>query len=78
MFLSNRIRNSLGTSYENVPYIYQIWIITQWMRQDSKAIGETAYCQIMAAPEFGKPLAGQEASKEEAERLTNPAEALSF
>jgi DNA repair protein RadC len=48
------------------------------LKQISKAIGETAYCQIMAALELGKRLAGQEGSKDKAERVVSTADALSF
>ena len=48
------------------------------LKQISKAVGETAYCQIMAALELGKRMAGHEATKEKPERLSSTADALSF
>jgi DNA repair protein RadC len=48
------------------------------LKQISKAIGETAYCQIMAALELGKRMVVQEAGKEKAERVVSTADALSF
>jgi DNA repair protein RadC len=48
------------------------------LKQISKAIGETAYCQIMAALELGKRMAGPEGTKEEPEKLSTTADALSF
>ena len=48
------------------------------LKQVSKAVGETAYCQIMAALELGKRMASQEAGKEKAERVASTADALSF
>jgi DNA repair protein RadC len=48
------------------------------LQQISKAVGETAYCQIMAALELGKRMANQEASKEKADRVASTADALSF
>jgi DNA repair protein RadC len=48
------------------------------LKQISRAIGETAYCQIMAALELGKRMAGQEAGKEKAERISSTDDGLSF
>jgi len=49
------------------------------LKQISKAIGETAYCQIMAALELGKRMAGQvEQRIEKAERVSSTADALAF
>jgi DNA repair protein RadC len=48
------------------------------LNQISKAIGEMAYCQIMAALELGKRMAGHEATKEKPEKLSTTADALSF
>lgn len=48
------------------------------LKQISKAIGETAYCQIMAALELGKRMARNEASKAKPEKLSTTADALSF
>lgn len=48
------------------------------LKQISKAIGETAYCQIMAALELGKRMAGREATKEKPEKLSTTADALSY
>ena len=48
------------------------------LKQISKAVGETAYCQIMAALELGKRMADQEGGKEKAERIASTADALSF
>ena len=49
------------------------------LKQISKAIGETAYCQIMAALELGKRMAGQvESSTEKAEKVSSTADALAF
>lgn len=49
------------------------------LKQISKAIGETAYCQIMAALELGKRMAGQvESSAEKIERVLSTADALAF
>jgi len=48
------------------------------LKQISRAIGETAYCQIMAALELGKRMAGREATKEKPEKLATTADALSF
>jgi len=48
------------------------------LKQISKAIGETAYCQIMAALELGKRMAGHEATKEKPEKLSSTADALFF
>jgi DNA repair protein RadC len=49
------------------------------LKQVSKAIGETAYCQIMAALELGKRLANQKSSaSEKALKITSTADALAF
>jgi DNA repair protein RadC len=49
------------------------------LKQVSKAIGETAYCQIMAALELGKRMAGQiVSSTEKAEKVASTADALAF
>jgi DNA repair protein RadC len=48
------------------------------LKQISKAIGETAYCQIMAALELGKRMVEQESSKEKAEKVSSTADALAF
>jgi DNA repair protein RadC len=49
------------------------------LKQVSKAVGKTAYCQIMAALELGKRLASQEeAAKGNDEKITNTADALAF
>lgn len=48
------------------------------LKQISKAIGQTAYCQIMAALELGKRMAGHEAAKGKPEKLSTTADALSF
>ena len=48
------------------------------LKQISKAVGETAYCQIMAALELGKRMVAQEAGKEKAERIASTSDALSF
>jgi DNA repair protein RadC len=49
------------------------------LKQISKAIGETAYCQIIAALELGKRMAGQvESSKVKTERVSSTADALAF
>ncbi len=48
------------------------------LKQISKAIGEAAYCQIMAALELGKRMARHEASKEKPERISSTANALAF
>lgn len=48
------------------------------LKQISKAIGETAYCQIMAALELGKRMASQEAGKQQPEKVGSTADALSF
>ena len=48
------------------------------LKQISKAIGETAYCQIMAALELGKRMAGHETTKGKPEKLSTTADALSF
>ena len=48
------------------------------IKQISKAVGETAYCQIMAALELGKRMAGQGMDNEIAERVVSTADALSF
>jgi DNA repair protein RadC len=48
------------------------------LKQISKAIGETAYCQIMAALELGKRMAGQELSNGIPEKVLSTADALSF
>jgi DNA repair protein RadC len=48
------------------------------LKQISKAIGETAYCQIMAALELGKRMADYGATKEKPEKLATTADALSF
>jgi DNA repair protein RadC len=48
------------------------------LKQISRAIGETAYCQIMAALELGKRMAGSEATEGKPEKLSTTAEALSF
>jgi DNA repair protein RadC len=49
------------------------------LKQISKAIGETAYCQIIAALELGKRMAGQvESSKAKTERVSSTADALAF
>jgi DNA repair protein RadC len=48
------------------------------LKQISKAIGETAYCQIMASLELGKRMAGHEATKEKQEKLSTTADALAF
>jgi DNA repair protein RadC len=49
------------------------------LKQISKAIGETAYCQIMAALELGKRLASQEkATSEPLRKIHSPTAALSY
>jgi len=48
------------------------------LKQISKAVGETAYCQIMAALELGKRMTAQEKGKEKAERVSSTADALLF
>jgi DNA repair protein RadC len=49
------------------------------LKQISKAIGETAYCQIMAALELGKRMAVQVGSStEKAERVSSTADGLAF
>jgi DNA repair protein RadC len=48
------------------------------LKQISKAIGETAYCQIMAALELGKRMAGHEVVKEKPEKISTTADALSY
>jgi DNA repair protein RadC len=49
------------------------------LKQVSKAIGETAYCQIMAALELGKRLANQQkADLAPIAKITNTADALAF
>ena len=48
------------------------------LKQISKAVGETAYCQIMAALELGKRMADHEGSKEKAEKVASTMDALSF
>jgi DNA repair protein RadC len=49
------------------------------LKQVSKAIGETAYCQIMAALELGKRLASQvRADSEPAHKITSTSDALAF
>lgn len=48
------------------------------LKQMSKAIGETAYCQIMAALELGKRMAGHEGVKEKPEKIATTADALSY
>jgi len=49
------------------------------LKQLSHAIGETAYCQIMAGLELGKRLAAQQtAGQEGAPRIKDPASALRF
>jgi DNA repair protein RadC len=49
------------------------------LKQISKAIGETAYCQIMAALELGKRLAVQQkGGLEKATKINTPASALAF
>jgi len=50
------------------------------LKQISPAIGETAYCQIMAALELGKRLANQQqtAESEPGHKIKNTSDALSF
>ena len=48
------------------------------LRQISEAIGETAYCQIMAALELGKRMAGHEGVKEKPEKISTPGDAVSY
>jgi len=49
------------------------------LKQTSKAIGETAYCQIIAALELGKRLASQKrAHSEPAHKITSTSHALAF
>ncbi len=49
------------------------------LRQVSKAIGETAYCQIMAALELGKRLASQrEASSAMGHKIRNTSDTLTY
>jgi DNA repair protein RadC len=49
------------------------------LKEISKAIGETAYCQIMTALELGKRLVSQEkASSEPLRKINGPAAALSY
>jgi DNA repair protein RadC len=48
------------------------------LKQISKAIGETAYCQIMAALELGKRMGGHETTKGKPEKLSTTADALAF
>jgi DNA repair protein RadC len=49
------------------------------LKQVSKAIGETAYCQIMAALELGKRLASQQRTDSEpAYKITSTSDALAF
>jgi DNA repair protein RadC len=50
------------------------------LKQISPAIGETAYCQIMAALELGKRLAGQRQTQDSTPRpaIRNTADALSY
>jgi len=49
------------------------------LKQISKTVGETAYCQIMAALELGKRLAVQQkGGLEQASKINTPASALAF
>lgn len=49
------------------------------LKQISKAIGETAYCQIMAGLELGKRLANQRANEAVARhRIRSPSDALAY
>jgi DNA repair protein RadC len=48
------------------------------LKQISKAIGETAYCRIMAALELAKRWATQEKPRVSAHKISTPAAALSF
>ena len=49
------------------------------LKQISKAIGETAYCQIMAALELGKKLANQEvAETRQGHKISNTSDALIY
>jgi DNA repair protein RadC len=48
------------------------------LKQISRAIGKTAYCQIMAALELGKRMAGCEAGKQKAEKVSSTGDALAF
>jgi DNA repair protein RadC len=49
------------------------------LKQVSKAIGETAYCQIMAALELGKRLDGQkEADSQQPHKITSTSDALAY
>jgi DNA repair protein RadC len=49
------------------------------LKHISKAIGETAYCQIIAALELGKRMAGQvESSKVKTQTVSSTADALAF
>lgn len=49
------------------------------LKQISRAIGETAYCQIMAALELGKRLSSQQkASSENPYKMRNPGDTLSY
>ncbi len=49
------------------------------LKQISRAIGETAYCQIMAALELGKRLANQQTSESEpGHKIRNTSDALSY
>ena len=49
------------------------------LKQVSKAIGETAYCQVMAALELGKRLTDQKiAPSDTAHKITSTADALAF
>jgi DNA repair protein RadC len=49
------------------------------LKQITNAVGETAYCQIMAALELGKRLARQEGAADERDKkITNTADALAF
>jgi DNA repair protein RadC len=49
------------------------------LKQISRAIGETAYCQVMAALELGKRLADQrEAGAESSPRITSTSAALAY
>ena len=49
------------------------------LKQISNAVGETAYCQIMAGLELGKRLANQQAGKsEQGDKIRNVSDALSY
>ena len=49
------------------------------LKQISRAIGETAYCQIMAALELGKRLSTQQhSSSDKPYKIKNPADALAY